>query len=162
MKFRLIEQEFLIEHSCSHFSRSLDHRKRLIDSHLNYANLHKLMKLQLNRGCVELSNSLCWQRQGMPGGEEGSRGVGADLDSIWGEILFAFVLNWLIFVIAATVGRGIDSPKVAWDSALLQRLMQTQNDLNRGLQVAWRLKNLKLFLLPPLVSLLNSGVRVVK
>lgn len=59
MKFRLIEQEFLIEHSCSHFSRSLDHRKRLIDSHLNYANLHKLMKLQLNRGCVELSNSLC-------------------------------------------------------------------------------------------------------
>lgn len=34
------------------------------------------------------------------------------MDSIWdavgGEIPFAFVMNWLLFVIAATVGRGGD------------------------------------------------------
>ena len=29
----------------------------------------------------------------MLGGVEGSRGMGSRLDSIWGEILFAFVLN---------------------------------------------------------------------
>lgn len=50
-----MNKEFLTEHSYSHFSRSLDHRKRLTDSHLNYTNLHKLMKLQVNHCCEEIS-----------------------------------------------------------------------------------------------------------
>lgn len=81
-----------------------------------------------------------------------------------GELLFAFAVNWLIFVITLTVGRGIDR----WFGTLhcyrdwLSFGLRTKHHLNRGLQLGWRLKNLRFFLLLHLVAFLNSRIRLVQ